>query len=162
MAVVTSTVTIDTGEWVYIDVTGIGHTVNNGQTFSLTVNDVSATVVEYSIPTAQSVTTTDGYTINFRPRKGMASGTTGNEAFYKGNFTDAGGGTDQYSRRGEICIECPVTKIVQHWKPLKMNPSDSDFGAAGTITMTVEDEFGHLMVMPAPSVGGSITVGQAA
>ena len=99
MAVVTSTVTIDTGEWQYIDVTGIGHFVNNGQTFSLTVNDVSATVVEYAIPTAQSITTTDGLTLRFRPEKGMASGTAGNEAFYMANFTDASQGTDLYSRR---------------------------------------------------------------
>ena len=66
MADGTATVTIDTGEWVYPDEFGVEHTVTNGQTFTLDSVDTGdgATLT----PTAgQTVTTTDGYTLFFRP-----------------------------------------------------------------------------------------------
>jgi len=152
----TSTVTIDTGEWVYLDKNGTAHTVTNGQTFSLTVTDGGASAVEYAVPDAQSVTTTDGYTLHFRPRV-TASTTDQHSRIHF--LTDAGQGSDFYNIGGEISIECPVTGIIQHWRIAKINPSDADYGAAGTITMTLEDQFGNVMVMPA--TGSGITVGQA-
>ena len=154
-----STVTIDTGEWNYIDRFGIGHVVTNAQTFTLTVTDGGASTVEYNIPLAQSVITTDGYTLTFRPECENASGTGGSAFRTIGYLTDAGQGSDFHNQRGELCIECPVSGVIQRWRVAKINPSDSDFGAAGTITMTLEDQFGNVMVMPA--TGSGITVGQA-
>lgn len=147
------TVTIDTGEWLYVDSMGIEHTVTNAETFSMNVTDTSATVVTYNIPLAQSVLTDDGYTLTFRPKTAPASGTGGNEANVIGTLTDAGQGSDFYSIRGEISVECPVSGIVQDWSIAKINPSDADFGSAGTITMTLEDQFGNVMVMPATGSG---------
>ena len=56
----TKTVTIDTGEWNYIDSVGNPHVVTNGQTFTFTLTDGGAAAVDYSINTGQTVTTTDG------------------------------------------------------------------------------------------------------
>ena len=150
-----STVTIDTNEWKYLDSFGVPHTVTNAQTFSMTVTDGGAAAVSYAIPLAQSVTTTDGYTLRFRPRVSQ-NGDHNTIA----NLTDAGQGSDFYGIRGEFDIECPVSGRIQHWRVAKINPSDADFGSAGTISMTLEDQFGNVMVMPA--TGSGITVGQAA
>lgn len=155
-----STVTLDTGEWEYVDSFGIRHTVTNSQTFTLTVTDGGVSSVEYNIPTGQNVTTTDGLNLVFRPQA-ESSGDNGN-----GNgmrtvhfLTDSGEGSDFHDRGGEISIECPVSGRIQHWRVAKINPSDSDFGSAGTITMTLEDQFGNVMVIPA--TGGGVTVGGA-
>lgn len=150
----TSTVTIDTGEWVYVDAFGTEHTVANAQTFSLTVTDGGVAAVEYSVPLAQSVTTTDGLTINFRPS--VDSKGNARTVHY---LTDAGQGSNFLNRGGELDIECPVSGAIQHWTVAKINPSDADYGSAGTITMTLEDQYGNTMVMPA--TGAGITVGQA-
>lgn len=154
-----STVTLDQNEWVYLDSFGVEHTVTNAQTFTLTVTDGGAAAVEYNIPLAQSVTTTDGYTITFRPECENASGTAGSGFRKIGFLTDAGQGADFYGVRGELCVECPVSGRIQRWSIAKIKPSDADFGSAGTITMTLEDQFGSVMVMPA--TGNGITVGQA-
>jgi hypothetical protein len=161
MATVNSTVTIDTGEWLYVDVTGITHTVTNAQTFQLRIDDNGTADVRYYLAVDQTpITCTDGTSLTFRPQTAMASGTAGNEYRMVAPLTDAGQGSDFYSLRGEICIECPVSGVVQNWTVAKMNPSDADFGAAGTITMTLEDQYGHVMVMP--FTGSGITVAQAA
>jgi len=146
------TVTIDTGEWIYLDASGIGHRVSNAETFKIDVTDGGASTVEYHIPVAQTVKTEDGYTLHFRPRTAPASGTGGNEFGKMGYLTDAGQGSDFYGIRGEISVECPVSGIVQHWHIATINPSDADFGSAGTIKMTLEDQFGNRMVLP--STGG--------
>ena len=151
MATVTSAVTIDTGEWLYIDVSGITHTVTNAQTFNLTIDDNGAADVQYYLLVDQTpITTTDGYVITFRPEAGNKVAP----------ITDAGQGSNFYSLRGELCIECPVSGVVQRWTVAKINPSNADFNAAGTITMTLEDQFGNVMVMP--FTGSGITVAQAA
>lgn len=150
-----STVTIDTNEWEYIDVYGIGHYVANGQTFDMTVTDGGAAAVTYNIIAGQSITTTDGYTLYFRPEAENASGTGGSAFRNIGFLTDAGQGSDFYNVRGELCIECPVSGIVQRWSVAKINPSDADFGSAGTMNITLEDQFGNTM-----SFSG-VTVGQA-
>lgn len=161
MATVNSTVTIDTGEWLYVDVTGITHTVTNTQTFQLRIDDNGAADVQYYLAVGQTpITTTDGYVLTFRPITEPASGTAGNAYSKIAPLTDAGQGSDFYSLRGEICIECPVSGVAQIWTVAKMNPSNADFNAAGTITMTLEDQFGHVMVMP--FTGAGITVAQAA
>jgi len=150
-----STTTCDTGEFIYIDSFGVPHTVTNAQTFALTVNDDGAADVSYTVAAGESVTTTDGYVLNFRQRV-SASGQRNTIA----TLTDAGQGSDFYGLRGELDIECPVSGRMQHWRVAKMNPSDADFGSAGTITMTLEDQFGNVMVIPA--TGEGLTVGQAA
>lgn len=161
MATVNSTVTIDTNEWLYVDITGITHAVTNGQTFQLRIDDNSATNVHYYLAADQTpITTTDGYVLVFRPETENASSTSGNDYRKIAALTDAGQGSDFYGLRGEICIECPVSHVVQRWRVAKMKPSDADFGSAGTITMTLEDQFGHVMVVPA--TGSGVTVGQAA
>jgi hypothetical protein len=159
MATVTSVVTIDTGEWLYVDVTGITHTVTNAQTFNLTIDDNSTTDVRYYLlPSQTAITTTDGYKLTFRPETVGAE--SGNGARMVAPLTDAGEGSNFYKLRGEFCIECPVSGVVQRWKIAKMNPSNADFSAAGTLTMTLEDQFGHVMVVP--FTGSGITVAQAA
>lgn len=161
MATVTSTVTVDTGEWLYVDVTGITHTVTNAQTFTLTIDDNGAADVQYYLATGQTpVTCTDGTSLTFRPENENSSGTNVGAARKVASLTDAGQGSDFYSVRGELCIECPVSGVLQRWTVAKINPSDADFGSAGTITMTLEDQFGHVMVIPA--TGSGITVAQAA
>ena len=161
MATVTSVVTIDTGEWLYVDVSGITHTVTNAQTFNLTIDDNGVADVQYYLLRNQTpITTTDGYKLTFRPETENASGTSGSAARKVAPLTDAGQGSNFYSIRGELCIECPVSGVLQRWSIAKINPSDADFGAAGTITMTLEDQFGNVMVMPA--TGSGITVAQAA
>ncbi len=153
-----SVLTLDTNEWIYLDRTGSPHTVTNAQTFSMTVVDGGASAVEYSIPsTGQSVTTTDGRVIRLLPR---ADGNNTDKTIHF--LTDAGQGSNFLNRGGEYDMVFDEGNIVQHWKVAKINPSDADFGSAGTITMTLEDQFGNVMVMPAPAVGGSITVAQAA
>jgi len=154
-----STVTIDTNEWQYIDRFGIGHYVTNAQTFSMTVVDGGTTTVEYSIPVAQSMTTTDGYTLTFRPEAEMASGTGGSAHRTLGFFTDAGQGSAFYQppTRGELVCECPVSGAIQRWKPRTITPSDADYGSAGTIAAVFEDQFGNVM-----TIAAGTTVGQAA
>lgn len=149
-----STVTIDTGEWKYLDAFGDPHFVTNAQTFVLVVTDGGASAVEYNIAEGQSVTTTDGYTIKFRPEF-----TINNVARKIGFLTDAGQGSNFEGLSGEVVTECPKSGLIQRWRVAKINPSDSDFGSAGTITMTLEDQYGNVMVMPA--TGAGITVGQA-
>lgn len=145
-----STITVDTGEWEYVDVYGIGHFVADGETFTMTVTDGGASTVSYNIPVAQSITTTDGYTLYFRPE---VDG--GNVANTIGYLTDAAQGTDLYNVRGELPIECPVSGIIQRWKVATIAPSDADFGSAGTLDISLEDQFGNTM-----SFSG-VTVGQA-
>ena len=43
----TKTVTIDTNEWLYPDVSGITHAVTNGQTFTFELTDGGASAVTY-------------------------------------------------------------------------------------------------------------------
>ena len=154
-----STVTLDSNEWAYVDAFGIGHYVTNGQTFTLTVTDGGASTVEYNIPLAQAITTTDGYRITFRPEAENASGTGGSAFRTLGFFTDAGQGSAFYQppMRGELVCECPVSGIIQRWKPVTITPSDSDYGSAGTIAAVFEDQFGHVM-----TIAAGTTVGQAA
>lgn len=146
-----STVTIDTDEWEYIDSFGIGHVVTNAQTFTLTVTDGGVADVRYNVPTGQNVTTTDGLNIVFRPETDVR-----NAHREIGPTTDAGQGSDFDGLRGELVVECPKSGRIQRWRVAKLNPSDADYGAAGTIGATFEDQFGNRMVI------SGITVGQAA
>ena len=164
MATVNSVVTIDTNEWTYIDAFGIGHIVTNAQTFQLRIDDNAADDVRYYVANGQTpITTTDGYKLTLRPRTENATNGTSNGNDYRkiAPITDAGEGSNFYSLRGELSIECPVSGIIQHWTVEKLNPSNADFNAAGTITGTFRDQRGNVMVMPFPAAT-AITVAQAA
>jgi hypothetical protein len=143
-----STVTVDTNEWVYIDSFGIGHTITNAQTFTLTVTDGGVSAVEYSIPLSQEMTTTDGYLVNFRPEVDING--TGRTIHF---LTDAGEGSDTYHLEGELVMECPTSGRIQRWRMDTMDTSDADFGSAGTIGFTAEDQFGNRMSITGVSVG---------
>src|SRR3990167_5148504 len=160
MAVVTSVVTVDTNEWNYIDSTGVGHVVTNGQTFELTIDDNGATDVQYYLLNSQTpITTTDGYTLTFRPRIENATNGTGNGNTSIGKlavFTDAGQGSNFYGLRGEWGIQCSSNGVIQYWKPATVNPSDADYSSAGTIGFKLEDQFGQSMTVT------GVTVAQAA
>ena len=164
MATVTSVVTIDTGEWVYPDVYGVGHTVTNAQTFNLTIENTASNIKWQILPTgvAQTVTTTDGYTLTFR---GSADG---KNSAYQLMVMALADSTLSYNVAGELRIECPVSGIVQVWKPAQFYTSNVDMNAAGVLggntaltQCLFEDQFGNTMRMPAGLVAG-ITVGQAA
>ncbi len=157
-----STLTFTAGQFRYIDIFGIEHTVTTSQTLSMTVLDNSTTDVQYSFATSQTVTLTDGRTLRVRPNVAQcSSGTGGNGNRTVGPLTDSGQGSDFYSLRGEFIFDCPESGTKQIWTIAKMKPSDSDFGAAGTITMTLEDQYGHVMNIPF-QLSGTVAVGQAA
>lgn len=136
-----SAVTVDTDEWVYVDVTGVEHKVTNAETFNIYVTDGAAP--NYYIPTGESVVTDDGYTINFRPRVGADQ--LPNLISPLADAIPATTGFIHPVISGEIDIECPVTGIVQNWRVASLTPSDADYQAAGSIAATFEDQFGNTM-----------------
>lgn len=156
-----STLTFTAGQFRYIDVFGIEHTVTTNQTLSMTVLDNSATDVQYSF-TGQSVTLTDGRKLEVRARAGLGqAGSNSNVDRTVAPLTDAGQGSPFYGLRGEFNFVCPESGIVQHWRVAQMTPSDADFGSSGTITMILEDQYGHRMSIPF-GLSGTVAVGQAA
>ncbi len=146
----TKTATIDTNEWKYIDSNGIPHTVTNAQTFTFELTDGGADAVTYSIDNYQSITTTDGYTIELRPT--ADGGNVRRDIHY---LADANNATETHNLRGEFDIACPVSGVVQHWRIAKATIDDVDAPTALT-SMTFEDQFGN--VMNIPNTGGGITV----
>lgn len=160
MAVVTSSLTFTAGQFRYIDVFGIEHTVVTSQTLNLVITDNSATDVHYNI--TGSCTLTDGRKLESRS---MASNATnglsnGNGPRTVASLTDAGQGSPFYSLRGEFFFVCPESGTVQRWVPAQITPSDTDFGSSGTITMILEDQFGHRMSIPFQLIS-TVAVGQA-
>ena len=146
----TKTFTIDTGEWIYIDKNGSPHTVTNAQTFTTTMTDGSATKVDYYVDAANSMTTTDGYTLYFRPEVDGGMGARKIEI-----FADTEDATGVHNKAGELCIECPVTGIVQRWRVAQITIDDVDTPTAVS-GLKLEDQFGN--VMDLPSTGSGITV----
>lgn len=136
-----ATVTIDTGEWNYPDKFGVTHQVTNGQTFTFTLTDGGASAVKYQPNINQSVTTTDGYSLVFRPLAENASGTGGNALRSFGPTADAQDATKVYTLAGEIGIACPVSGDVQYWKSADMTVDNVD--APTAISGLFEDQFGN-------------------
>lgn len=161
MGAVASTMTFTAGQFKYIDVFGIEHTVTTSQTISLSIDDNSATDVRYSFKTGLSMTTTDGRKVYFRPSTGGVQGTGGNDNRTAGLFTDAGQGSVFQNKLGEFYADCPESGTLQIWSVAQCTPSDADFGSAGTITMVLEDQFGHRMSIPFQLIS-TVAVGQAA
>ena len=128
----TKTVTIDTGEWKYPDVSGILHTVTNAQTFTFTLTDTAATNVPYEIDNNQKVTTTEGLTLYINQSE--------TERIMI-RASDTGEGTALYRQEGLLAIQDPTTGVVQYWKPAIWNVDDAD--APTSITATFEDQYGN-------------------
>lgn len=159
MGTVTSVVTVDTNEWEYIDMSGVGHKITNGQTFNLTIDDNSATDVRYYILPGQTMTTTDGGIVTFCAE----SVTDGlNYQQKSSSFGDtAHNGVVNNNVSWTMPMKFGSTGVVQMWKAGAMKMSDVDFGSAGTIQSVVfTDQFDNVMTLP--GTGSGITVAQAA
>ena len=147
----TKTVTIDTDEWIYIDATGIGHTITNAQDFTTTLTDNSETDVQiYVDATQDGVTTTDGYVIDFQPEADQNS-----TARYIGSIADTADTVLTHGLSGEFVCKCPTTGLVQRWKPAQVTLDDVDAPTALTATR-FEDQFGNVMAIP--NTGSGITI----
>jgi len=133
------TVTRDSGEWIYPDRTGTTHEVTAAQTFTFELTDGGASSVTYAIDNAQSVTTTDGLTIHFRPSHVQAEDNT--TRLIGGEQADANDGVTVYSIAGELDIEDPASGDVQHWKPSTWLVDDID--TPTSITAKFEDQYGN-------------------
>lgn len=137
----TKTFTIDTGEWAYPDKFGDIHQVTNAQTFTVELTDGGASAVLYQPNINQSVTTTDGYTLVFRPLAENSSATAGNALRSFGPTADAQDATKVYNLAGEIGIACPKSGDVQYWKSADMTVDNVD--APTAVSGTFEDQFGN-------------------
>jgi len=160
MASVVSVVTVDTNEWVYPDVYGITHAVTNAEAFSITIENTASNIKWQVLAEAPSlhateVSTTDGYKLRFRPL------TDGKNSAHQLMIMALADATKTYILAGELRIQCPVSGIIQIWKPVHITISNVDMNAAGTLTSSRwEDQFGN--VMDLPFTGSGLTVGQAA
>jgi hypothetical protein len=147
-----STVTIDTDEMVYPDIYGVNHTVTNGQTFVLKSVDDSVTgyCTYYVLPNQTPITTTDGYVIAFAPGETTQGerGFTESTPFTVTSKNNVVGWT--------IPMVCPVSGVMQYWKVQSCTMSDLDFSSAGTMQISLKDQFDNEISMT------GITVGQAA
>ena len=130
------TITVDTNEWAYPDASGITHTVTNGQTLALTMTDGGAAAVIYSVDVAQTLTTTDGYTIYFRPHGPIAG-----NAIHIGSLADANDNATTHYNAGELEVEDPTSGIIQIWTidTLKIDALD----APTELSMACTDQFGN-------------------
>ena len=154
MGDVTSEVTVDTGEWTYIDRYGVGHNVTNSETFNLEISDDGAADVQYSIAPAQTVATDDGYVVTFRPHTNV-----NNVHSQVETMADAVTSYEGYPMvlGGEFPMSISVDNTIQIWKIATLAPSNVDYNGAGTIAATFEDQFGNTMSWKA-----GMTVAQAA
>ena len=113
----TKTITIDTNEWAYPDMTGVTHMVTNGQTFTFELTDNGAQDVVYRINKGAKLTTTDGLAI-------YPQASANEEGLIITG--DAQEGAVKYRNNGEIRIKCPVTGIIQVWHPETLNIDNAD------------------------------------
>ena len=74
----TKTVTIDTGEWLYPDTTGVTHTVTNGETFTFDLTDGGASAVTWKNDLGGTLACTDGTRVNIHRQAENATNGTGN------------------------------------------------------------------------------------
>jgi hypothetical protein len=145
----TKTVTIDTGEWKYIDSVGVGHFVTNAQTFTMELTDTSATVVTLC-PNGGTLTCTDGTKITIHKH---ADGS--NQSRNLHTFTDAEQNTVVRNKRGEIVISSSATGTKQYWRIASIKLDDSD---APTLisSFRLEDQFGNVMNLPSTGSGWTV------
>jgi hypothetical protein len=162
MGTVTSTVSPTASQIKYVDAFGVEHLMKASETFALTIDDNSSTDVRYRwAPGATAFLLQDGRRLEFRAGAEIGQvGSNSNVARYVGPITDAQQGTVLYNIPGEFIIECPESHLRQHWRVTKINTSDADFGSAGTLVVTMEDQRGNVMNWPFQLIS-SLAVGQA-
>ena len=115
MADGTITCTIDTDEWVYLDGSGIPHTVTDAETFTLASVD-NGDGATYTPTAGQNVACTDGSRLFFMPDPGHSTITTaGNTAV-----------TDDNNSLGDWVIRCTADDSIIRWKCVSMDVDDAD------------------------------------
>lgn len=137
----TKTVTIDTAEWLYPDMTGVTHEVTNAQTFTFELTDGGASAVVWQNDLAQVLTCTDGTLITIRPQTmGAPVGTTnGNARHSWGPTADAQDATAIYGLAGEFSASHSSNNVVQNFKAITILADNVD--APTALTATFEDQF---------------------
>ena len=139
----TKTCTIDTGEWLYPDSTGVTHLVTNAETFTFELTDGGASAVTWANDINKSLVCTDGSRITIRPQAvGSTNGTgNGNARRAWGPTADAQDGVAIYGLAGEFAASHSSNNITQFWKAISVLADDVDTPTA--ITATFEDQFGN-------------------
>lgn len=142
----TKTATCGAAALKFEDPTGIQHTVTTSQTFTFDLNDGGASSVIYRQNIANSVTTTDGRTLVFRPQAEMSqagSATFNGSIRQWGPNADAQDGVAVLSLAGEFVTEFSEGGISQIWKAETLTVDNID--APTTMTGRWKDQFGRYM-----------------
>jgi len=147
----TKTITIDTGEIIYIDANGHPHTAKNAETFTFTLTDGGSTAVSYNMIAAQDFLCDDGSRVHIRLQTD-----SNNTARKIETLADTQNNTTLYDVGGEIVMVNDACGIEQHWRIAQIKVDDVDTPTA--LNLTLEDEFGNVMVIPHPAAGGTLTV----
>jgi len=127
------------------DPTGIQHTVTTSQTFTFELTDGGASAVTYAQDNGNSVSTTDGRRLTFRPRAVNATNGTGNGngATFWGPTADAQDGVAVVGQAGEFRTSFSEGNIEQIWKTETLTINDVD--TPTTMTGRFKDQFGRFM-----------------
>ena len=139
----TKTATCVANSLKFEDPTGIQHTVTTSQTFTFDLTDGGASAVEYRPNLANSVTTTDGRTLVFRPQSTNTSGTNVGTIRTWGPTADAQDGAAVLSLAGELVTEFSEGNVPQIWKAETLTVDNVD--APTTMTGRWKDQFGRYM-----------------
>ena len=121
----TKTITIDTGEWVYTDSSGIPHTVTNAETFTFTLTDYGTTNVKWALNPGQVVATNDGLRLYMHDD-------SNNGFLSMADASDAAEATNI----GDWVIKDPLTHKLERWKCVSATVDDVD--SPSSITATFE------------------------
>ena len=147
------TATIDTGEWLYPDSTGVTHAVTNAEAFTFELTDGGAAAVTWANDLGVSLACTDGSRITIRSKASMsqvgaasANGTIGTW----GPTADAQGGVATHGLAGEFRASHSSNNVEQIWKATTINADDVD--APTSLTATFEDQFGNRFTWTAVTV----------
>lgn len=139
----TKTITCVANGFKFQDPTGISHTVTTSQTFTFDLTDGGASAVAYRQNIANSVTTTDGRVLTFRPSAENASGEGGSTIRTWGPTADSQDGAAVLSLRGEFITEFDEGGIPQIWVAETLTVNNVD--APTTISGRWKDQFGRYM-----------------
>jgi len=131
----TKTVTIDTNEWSYPDISGAPHVVTNAETFTFTLTDGGETAVTYAIDAAQTVNCDDGGEVQL-----LRDCDIGNNSRSIGPLADTSDGTATLGVEGRWLMSYN-NGPVQEWRPASLTIDNID--APTSITATFEDQFGN-------------------
>ena len=137
------TLTIDTDEWNYPDMSGHKHMVTNAEAFTFTLTDGGASAVTYQNDLDGSVLCDDGSRITIRRWAANSTNGTGNgnTARTWGVTADGQDTVATYGLAGEFVTSHSSNNIYQFWKPISLTVDDVDTPTA--ISGTFEDQFGN-------------------